>query len=57
MERAYLRLQAGQPPDEAIEQQWQQLLKEEQLRKEAQTGRKVRIQDVRHVRNHGIYSL
>lgn len=35
VDRAYLRLQAGQPPDEAIEQQWQQLLREEQQRKEA----------------------
>ena len=26
-----MRLEAGQPPDEATEQQWQQLLREEQL--------------------------
>jgi hypothetical protein len=31
VERAYMRLEAGQPPDEATEQQWQQLLREEQL--------------------------
>jgi hypothetical protein len=34
VERAYLSLQAGQPPDEAAEQQWQQLLRDEQLKKE-----------------------
>ena len=31
VERAYMRLETGQPPDEATQQQWQQLLREEQL--------------------------
>lgn len=35
VDRAYLRLQAGQSPDEAIEQQWQQHLRQEQQQKEA----------------------
>ena len=30
IERAYQRLEAGQPPDEVTEQQWQQLLREEE---------------------------
>ena len=42
VERGYLRLEAGQPPDEATEQQWQQYLREEQQRKEASITRKVR---------------
>lgn len=29
VERAYMRLEAGQPPDEATELQWQQLLREQ----------------------------
>lgn len=42
VERAYLRLQTGQPPDEATEQQWQQYLREEQRRREASIAKKVR---------------
>lgn len=42
VDRAYLRLQAGQSPDEAIEQQWQQLLREEQ-QKEASLKKVISI--------------
>lgn len=41
IERAYLRLQAGQPPDDSIEQQWLQLIEEKQQLKDKTLRMKV----------------